>query len=229
MPRQISEFFLFGDSHATAIAEAAKASNLPFKGGMLMSGRYMESQFYTLSDGRLIFPEEQFGSFLNSGHSDVLAYNGPILSTIGSNSWRFAKHFVEWEQSARTSAFASEALFNRCVLDHWTGSLSMYSDFEKYGHSVYIILSPIRYSPKSRYHAVSRKYHALVEEQMRALGHKVLNIDNELYDKNGAIHSCFENHNNNDQAHGNVRWGNLVLGAFLKALNDDSGAVREIA
>lgn len=205
-------FFLVGDSHAVAIGAAARAQGRSFKGGPLGQGRLLETSFYTVED-RNFFLGPQFPEDWRHSFKGLLTYPGPILSTVGFNSTRFArdmgKHLTK-NGKKEWSALMTRQVFDQCVLDTRTYAVEFYRLLKHHGRQVYFVSSPQRAPVGVR--NILFDCESILIPNIEATGARHVDVRKKLGAQGNDIDLKFRRLG--DVSHANEAYGAVVLAEF---------------
>lgn len=146
----LNELFLIGDSHAVAIGRAASERGIRVLGGPLGTGKQLEANFFDIVDGQFTINESISAQNQNvtSQLDDfrfILDFDGPILSTIGFNTYRFTQDLHRyltknghqfWEDAM------SSQTFEQTVHDARSSAQNFYRSLAAHGKHVFFTHSP---------------------------------------------------------------------------------------
>lgn len=203
-----ADLFLIGDSHIIAIAEAAENRGLNWLGGPLSAGRMLERCFWEIDGKKFVYTMEGAGP-IRDRFSDLLVFDGPILTTLGFNSHRFVADFAKYasDQNLRPSPdILSEAAFIDTVCDSRRVALDFYRLLADHGRDVYFTASPQRSNPPN--HALLRAFEDVLIPKVEATGAKFIETRDVILD---GPRLRPEYAKDNDTVHGNRALGALVL------------------
>jgi hypothetical protein len=121
-----TSLFLIGDSNIIAIARAARDQSRVFRGGPVGIGLDLERPFFTVENGDFVLLGTHLDS-IRDEFRDLLRHSGPILSTVGFNSHRFAQrlhNFIKLKGGSSWQDLMSQQVFHQTVLDARREALS---------------------------------------------------------------------------------------------------------
>jgi hypothetical protein len=213
-------FLLLGDSHAGPVGRAARAAGIPFLGGPIGAGREFTGSFFTARDADVEFhrPEaqEHYRGFLAElGAAGLGALGVPLVTTFG-----FAAHFVATRENwhlYRTGdgfppGFLDSALFDAIVTETVRDALAFYRHARALGLRVCAVMPPQRV-PRQSDPRVFRAAQDTVRRAVAALGVEVADPRSRITGPDGAQRP--ELCEADDEIHGNLAWGRIVLAALL--------------
>jgi hypothetical protein len=236
------EFLIIGDSHSSALRQAANQLGISCAGGFLVPGRFMNDYFFRVRDGRfeLLDTSSQWGSFASSklerhlleagGADNFFDLKMPILSTIGFNTHNFVRFFnrenltIEAENSGQ---FLSEATFGAAVKGARRGGLEFYRTLTAMGKTVYAVPSPHRF-PNEAFGNIFRNFERVMLKELSDMGVGIVDVRAETTDKASLLLPKYVTERPGDAQHGNAAYGAVVLQKFLAMLPSRSEKVESI-
>lgn len=215
-----ARFLLIGDSHVGPLGRAAKAARIPCRGGPIGAGRDFFDNFFVAKDRDIGFhvPEADryFRGFLDELDIGCLAELAvPLVSTIG-----FSVHFIatthNWSCYRDTAGyptdFLSGPLFEDIVTTMADPALKFYRHVREFNLRVLAVLAPQRVPRQSDPHIFMAAQH-IVAEQVAKIGVEIVDLRERLNDHTGFQRR--ELCEQNDEIHGNLAWGRIVLAELL--------------
>lgn len=209
-----NKFFLCGDSHSSILALWARRVGIAFDGAPIGNGLTLEQPFFRVEDGKLILtgkdlaPRQRF-------FTDLLSYDGPILSTVGFNSHRFAQIFSQFliEQKADLAEI-SDAVFETCVLESRRGSLQFYETLVAHGRQIYFTSSPqlcrhVEQTP------VLQRFEKVYIAALIARGARFVDVRPQIM-VDGHVEDRFISKTGKLWIHGSDDWTKLVYDEFVR-------------
>lgn len=219
-PEAPARFLLLGDSHASPIGRAARAAGLPFLGGPIGAGREFTDRFFTARDADVEFhrpeAEKHYRGFLGElGVAGLGELGVPLVTTFG-----FAAHFVATKENwhlYRTGdgfppGFLGSALFDAIVLATVRDALAFYRHARDLGVRVIAVLPPQRVPGQSDA-AVFLAAQETVRLAVEGLGVEVADLRGRITGTSGFQRP--ELCEADDEIHGNLAWGRIVLAELL--------------
>jgi len=219
----IPRFFIFGDSHAGTIMQAAKALALDFAGGSIMAGMHMNEEFFKVRGRRFVMTTEMGKDRLETRLDEAslsrnfLDVQMPILSTVGFNTHNFAHHFAEAGLAIATSEgkrLISRACFRAVVEAARPGALDFYRVLASEKKNVFAVLSPQIFDPDEA--AVCQAFDEVMISLVTSLGVQIVDVRAETTDSDGVLLRQFARAE--DNVHGNDAFGELVLRKFAQMI-----------
>lgn len=215
-----ARFLLLGDSHVGPVGRAAKAARIPHSGGPVGAGRDFFSDFFDAGEHDIFFRlpnmDRCFRGFLTELNIDCVAELAiPLISTIG-----FAPHFVattqNWTLYRSTvvdwECFLSSPLFGDIVMAMLAPALAFYRQLCAFGLRVVAVMPPQRV-PVQADADVFMAAQTIIGRCVAEIGVEVIDPRRHITDETGFQRK--ELCEVNDEIHGNVAWGRIVLSELL--------------
>lgn len=207
--------FICGDSHASVLAGFARRQGIPFKGGPLGGGRFLESLFFATENDRLVFTPESMRE-RTAVFSALLDHEGPILSTVGFNSHRFGAFFDRFLVAEKIDqTMISDDVFRASALASRVGSLAFYRLLAERGRRVYFTCSPQIASRPAALPILKRFEDVLIPE-CEAAGAQFVDTRDAILGPDGTILDTYIG----ESIHGNQRWAAIVFSRFASLVGD---------
>ncbi len=215
-----ARFFLLGDSHVGPLGRAARAARIPHSGGPIGAGRDFFGDFLAAGEHDIVFRDPQmdrcfrgFLTELNLACVDELSI--PLISTIG-----FAPHFIATTQSwtfyldggVDCDEFLSSRLFADIVIAMIAPALSFYRQLRAFGLRVVAVMPPQRV-PMQADADVFMAAQDVIGRRVAEIGVEVIDPRHRITDQTGFQRR--ELCEPNDEIHGNLAWGRIVLSELL--------------
>ncbi|MGX6648961.1 hypothetical protein ACWCOP_13570 [Maricaulaceae bacterium MS644] len=210
-----TELFFVGDSHVCALAEAATARGVAWRGGPLGAGKQLLEPFWRVEGGEFVFTGPGAAQ-LTDRFRPLLSFDGPIVSTIGVNTRRFVRDFAHWAERLGAPASpdaVSSATLEALVADSRRTALEFYAVLAAHGRTVYSVATPPRISRD--YLALCKAFETRLTEDLKAAGANPLDVG-EAADEDGLLRAQFASPA--DEAHAGRAFGELVLDALARRL-----------
>ncbi|WP_370949423.1 hypothetical protein AB5J62_18285 [Amycolatopsis sp. cg5] len=215
-----ARFLLLGDSHAGPIGRAAKAAGIAFQGGPIGAAREFTDGFFEAGDRDVVFHKPEADGYYR-GFLGVLGKNGladvgvPLVTTFG-----FAAHFVATKENWRLYRtgdgfppdFLGSPLFDAIVTATVRGALAFHRHALGLGLRVCAVMPPQRV-PSQADAAVFLAAQETVRRAITGLGGEVVDPRARITDETGFQRA--ELCEANDEIHGNLAWGRIVLTELL--------------
>jgi len=215
-----ARFLLLGDSHVGPLGRATMAARIPHSGGPLGAGRDFFGAFFSAEEDDIVFRlphmDHCFRGFLTELNIDRVAdLDVPLISTVG-----FAPHFmattqnwtlyrstvVEWEE------FLSSSLFGDIVMAMLAPALAFYRQLCAFGLRVVAVMPPQRV-PMQADADVFMAAQNIIGQCVAEIGVEVVDPRSRIIDETGFQRK--ELCEVNDEIHGNLAWGRIVLSELL--------------
>ena len=211
---------MLGDSHLGPLGRAAEAARIPFQGGPMGAGRDFFDDFFIAHEHDIVFRlpemERYFRGFLdklNIACLDELAI--PLVSTVGSSM-----HFVATQHNwsyYRTATgypadFLSSPLFQDIVATMAAPALRFYRHVRALKLRVLAVLPPQRV-PRQSDPVVFMAAQDVIRQQVAQIGIEIVDLRDRISDPTGFQRR--ELCEANDEIHGNLAWGRIVLSELL--------------
>jgi hypothetical protein len=211
------EFFLIGDSHSGTIGYAARKLGMDFRGGPVASGRQLESVFFRIQDNRFLITLDGRASTKRvERFENLLAFEGPILSTVGFNTHTFVGPAVEYSKKTGVSlGDMSSGAFAQWVRDERDGALQFYSTMANHSRKVFFTVSPQRFAD-SEEKEIGRRFESVLITAIAGMGAKFIDVREETCDAEGILLPELASRGKRDTNHASIEWGRLVLAKFSK-------------
>lgn len=217
-----ARFLLLGDSHVGPVGRAAQAAKIPFHGGPIGAGRDFFDDFFTASERDIVFnaPEMQQYARRFLDELSISCWGDlsvPLVSTIG-----FSLHFLaaqhNWiyyrEPTGYPAGFLSSRLFEDIVVTMAAPALSFYRHIRQFKLRALAVLPPQRV-PNHSDPAVFMAAQDVVLHHVAELGIEIVDLRDRIVDATGFQRS--ELCEKDDEIHGNVAWGRIVLSELLES------------
>jgi hypothetical protein len=212
---------MLGDSHVGPLGRAAQAARIPFRGGPIGASRDFFDDFFAASEHDIVFHapemERYFRGFLdelNVACLDELTI--PLVSTIGSSV-----HFVatqhNWmcyrDTAGYPTDFLSSPLFQDIVATMAAPALRFYRQMRAFNLRVVGVLPPQRV-PRQSDPVIFMAAQDTFRRHIATIGIEIVDLRDRIVDETGFQRSelCEEN----DEIHGNLAWGRIVLSELLE-------------
>ncbi|SDE37868.1 hypothetical protein [Ruegeria marina] len=209
-----ADLFLIGDSHIIALCEAADARGWSWQGGPLGTGMQLEQCFWRQQGTEFVYTGTG-ENLIGHRFKDLLTFDGPIISTLGFNSHRFAIDFASYAKSRQLAplpSVLSDQAFADTVRDSRRNALAFYRLLSDHSREVYFTCSPQRVA--SSLLPVLRAFEDVLIDEVAATGARFIDFR----------HLALDDHvlrpefcNAKDQMHGNAKLGGLILDVFEEA------------
>ena len=203
-----AQLFLIGDSNAIAIGTVARADGRIFSGGPIGIGLDLEQPFFLIENGDFILTGANTAPIRNE-FRNLLRHPGPILSTIGFNSLRFARRLQKITKTQGAVSWRevmSQQVFQQIVFDVRREALAFYQLLAEHKREVYFLHSPQR--GPAEYLPTLRDIETLLIPLIRTTGANLIDIRNQITDINGPLPEFGQK---GDISHGNIHFGALAL------------------
>jgi hypothetical protein len=203
-----TSLFLIGDSNIIAIARAARDQSRVFRGGPVGIGLDLERPFFTVENGDFVLLGTHLDS-IRDEFRDLLRHSGPILSTVGFNSHRFAQrlhNFIKLKGGSSWQDLMSQQVFHQTVLDARREALSFYELLQEHNREVYFLHSPMR--GPTEYLSAQRSFEAAFISRINETGATIVDIRDHVMGPHGLL---AEFAREKDTWHSNKRFGTLAL------------------
>lgn len=208
-----ADLFLIGDSNIIALCQAAEARGWSWQGGPLGTGKQLEQCFWQQLGTDFVFTGPG-AERINNRFRGLLTFDGPIISTLGFNSHRFAHDFAAYTASRQLDPLPnalSDRAFTDTVRDARRDALDFYSLLAAHSREVYFTCSPQRV--ENTLMPVLRAFEDVLIDEIAKTGARFIDFRHRALDKN-TLHPdfCAEK----DQIHGNAKLGALILDLFAE-------------
>jgi hypothetical protein len=215
-----ARFLMLGDSHLGPLGRAAKAARISFQGGPIGAGRDFFDDFFTAQEHDIVFHvpemERYFRGFLDELDItclDELAI--PLVSTIG-----FSTHFVATQHNwiyyrgaaGYPADFLSSPLFEDIVVTMAAPALSFYRQMRAFNLRVVAVL-PAQRVPGQSDPVIFVAAQDVVRQHVAKIGIEIVDLRDRIIDETGFQRR--ELSEENDEIHGNLAWGRIVLSELL--------------
>jgi hypothetical protein len=215
-----ARFLLLGDSHVGPVGRAAQAAHIPFQGGPIGAGRDFFDDFFAAGEHDIVFQvpetEQYFRGFLNElsiSCLDELAI--PLVTTIG-----FSVHFVATQHNwiyyrcadGYPTDFLSSPLFQDIVAAMAAPALRFYRQMRAFNLRVVAVL-PAQRVPRQSDPVIFHAAQDVVRQHVAKIGIEIVDLRDRIIDATGFQRPelCEED----DEIHGNLAWGRIVLSELL--------------
>jgi len=215
-----ARFLLLGDSHVGPVGRAAAAARIPHSGGPVGSGRDFFGDFFDAQERDILFRlpdmDRCFRGFLTELNIDCVAELAvPLISTIG-----FAPHFVATKQNwtlycstvCDWEDFLSSSLFGSIVMAMLAPVMAFYRQLCAFGLRVVAVMPPQRV-PLQADADVFMAAQNIIAQCVAEIGVEVIDPRRHITDETGFQRK--ELCEVNDEIHGNLAWGRIVLSELL--------------
>jgi hypothetical protein len=213
--------FLLGDSHATAIRNAAKSRGVRLFGGMLDGGRNLHLTFYLRTEGDFVFLNDQVETLyrnylLEAGVSRISELEMPVLCLFGMNIHYLSRQDVWSGFDIGTNGdgrFLSHSVVSETVRNMIPGALQFYRDLAAIGFKTYSALPPRRTptSDTKTLPAIFRGLEDVLLGEIGQLGVHVLDHRGWSLDREGQLKSEYAHPDPRDDVHGSELFGKRLL------------------
>ncbi len=216
-----SRFLLLGDSHTVALVKAAREQSIPFSGGALSVGRELNVDFFERSDRDLVFrdpsAQKRYRRYLSDVGVEKLGDIAiPVVSTVGFNCHTLAAK-SKWQHHTISPdperVFISRAMFEETIRTMVRGSIAFYEYLMEMRIEVVAIMPPQR-APQTCEENIYFAAQDVILTAFRGVGVPVIDIRDRVVDEHGLARP--EYFDPNDDFHGNVRFGNLILQELVR-------------
>lgn len=213
------DLFILSDSHGACVVDAAVAAGRSVVGGPIEGGRNVNIDFYAFDgrDFRFHNPpvDALYRSFLTAADVDSAAdLRCPVLCTFAGNFHYLARSDA-WEGFRVPGAdgegrYLSAAAFHAAIKDMISGALAFHADLVSLGLRVLFALPPRRVPITSR-----ADIFLLVEQIVPLLvaqaGAEIIDLRHQTLDETGAVLPRYAHDNPDDETHGSLLFGQLIL------------------
>ena len=209
-----TDFFVIGDSNSAVISRAAQAQGYSFAGGPISPGKLFDGAFYGVEGDRFVLTSSE-GAHAPDIYSDLLSYEGPILSTVGFNT-QFIGSTVnrEMRQIGLEAMNLSDAVIDALVKSWKAPALSFYRLLLERERKFWVCHSPQRF-PET-YFDLAMRLEKSFEAQLTAMGVEIVDIRAQTTGPDGKLREELYSTIPNDQTHGNIDWAHIMFDAFAR-------------
>lgn len=224
-------FLLLGDSHVGVVGQAARARQLSFSGGPLGAGRDFGVDFFTLAPDDVVFRDAELERLYRQALAqlDVPSLGripGPLVSSIGLSLHYLATRqnwlCYQGQDGAFDPGFLEGPLFATIIDTLSRPALAFYQQALGLGLKVYAVLPPQRVPPMADARVFMAAQAQLIE-RLTALGVELVDVREAANDDQGRQRAEFCEVD--DPLHGNLAFGELVLGQLLRQVPSQEPAL----
>ncbi len=167
----------------------------------------MEQRFFRIKNDCLILTPEIMRD-RTPIFAGIIDHDGPILSTVGFNSHRFATFFYRHLKSEGIALhMISDAVFHAAVVGARSGALEFYRILAERGRSVYFASSPQIPSPTEPASLPTlKRFEKVLIPEIEATGARHIETRDAIEGPKGILAKYA-----GEGVHGNLRWAGLIF------------------